>query len=216
MSGFFETIKKPNKKSEGEPLWLLAYVDLTTNLMALFVLMLAISKVDNNKFDSIKTVITRTRTDTLDLLEKRLITEIQKKNLSKMVKTQLGEFGLQVEFQGNMMFESSSDKLTQKALVQVTDLLKVLARTDKKYKLSLEGHTDDVPPKNTKQNNWTLSSQRGLAFLLELKKWGVPEHRMNVAGFAHTKPKVPLDGKSGVALAEARSQNRRVIVRVYQ
>lgn len=218
MSGFFETVKVQKKKKAGEPLWLLAYVDLTTNLMALFILMLAMSKVDTNKFDAVSKQVTRQRTDSLDELQKRLDAEIKKRNLDKQVVTNLGMFGLNVEFLNGVMFTSASANLSPFALNEAKPLLDILSKVDKKYLLSLEGHTDDVPlsRKGKFRDNWSLSSARGVALLDKMRELGVPDLRMNISGFADTRPKIAIVGKSGKDLEAARASNRRVVIRVYQ
>lgn len=218
MSGFFEAIKVQKKKKEGEPLWLLAYVDLTTNLMALFILMLAMSKVDTNKFDAVSKQVTRQRTDNLDDLQKKLDAEIKKRKLDKLVVTNLGMFGLNVEFLNGVMFDSASANLSSFALNEATPILGILKGTDKKYLMAFEGHTDDTPLKKSKnfKDNWALSSARGVALLDKMRSLGVPDARMNVAGFADTRPKMPIAGKTGKELEQARASNRRVVIRVYQ
>ncbi len=218
MSGFFETVKVQKKKKAGEPLWLLAYVDLTTNLMALFILMLAMSKVDTNKFDAVSKQVTRQRTDSLDELQKRLDAEIKKRNLDKLIVTNLGMFGLNVEFLNGVMFNSASANLSPFALNEAKPLLDILSKVDKKYLLSLEGHTDDVPlsKKGKFRDNWSLSSARGVALLDKMRELGVPDLRMNISGFADTRPKIATVGKTGKDLEAARASNRRVVIRVYQ
>lgn len=218
MSGFFDSIKVQKKSKESEPLWLLAYVDLTTNLMALFILMLAMSKVDTNKFDAVSKNVTRQRTDSLDDLQKKIDSEVKKRKLDKLVVTNLGEFGLNVEFLNGVMFDSASANLSSFALNEATPILDILGKSDKKYLLAFEGHTDDVPLKKSKsfRDNWALSSARGVALLTKMRELGVPDTRMNVAGFADTRPKISVKGKTGKELEQARAANRRVVIRVYQ
>ena len=160
---------------------------------------------------------------------------MKKKKLEDKVDVNLKDFGLVIQFRSEQMFFPGSDRLTKVALQDFAPVLDILASIEKKYSFSLEGHTDDVPLIGSKtfKDNWSLSSSRGAAFLKELYGRGVPVVRMNIAGFADTrpvqdpKPLVELlrsngtktkssDEPPAVKLRKARQLNRRVVVRVYQ
>jgi chemotaxis protein MotB len=117
-----------------------------------------------------------------------------------------------------VLFASASANLGEKALKDASPILNILSKTDKKYSLAFEGHTDDMPMgKNSLfRDNWDLSSARGVALLSQMARMGVPEERMSVAGYAHTRPKQPYVGKTGTELETARTSNRRVVIRVFQ
>lgn len=200
-------------KKSGESLWLMSYADLTTNLMALFVMMLAMSQTSVQKFDALSKVVTKQRTDSLDELKKQIDAEVKRKSLEKSVTTDLGMSGLMVEFLGGVLFEQGSDKLSAFAAKEALPILQILQRTDVKYKLSFEGHTDDV---GSEDLNWALSSARGVALLNRMRELKVPQERMSIAGFGSTRPKVSISGKTGAELEKARSANRRVVIRVFQ
>ena len=215
---FFEAVKKKQKTKEKEPIWLLAYADLTTNLMCLFLLMLSMSTISSQKFSAVAKEVSRTRTDSLDDLQLKINAAIKARKLEKVVTTELGMFGLNVEFMNGVLFESASAKLSPFAANEATPILQILGKTEKKYLMSFEGHTDDVPLKKstTFKDNWALSSARGVAVLTKMREMGVPDERMSIAGFANTHPKVPYKGKVGKELESARAANRRVVIRVYQ
>lgn len=201
------------KKRQKESLWLISYADLTTNMMALFILMLSMSQVSAQKFDAVSKVITRQRTDSLDELKKQIDSEINLKGLQKNVVTELGMSGLMVEFLGGVLFEQGSDELSDFATKEATPILQILQKTDRKYFLSFEGHTDDVGADDV---NWALSSARGVALLNQMRELNVSQERMSVAGFGSTRPRIPVAGKTGTALEQARAANRRVVIRVFQ
>jgi len=212
----FETILRPQRRSRkktGDSPWITSYADLTTNLMALFVLMLAMSQVNVQKFDAVSQVVTRQRTDSLDELKKQIDAQIATRGLSGSVSTELGMSGLMVEFLGSVLFEQGSDKLSAFAAREAVPILQILQNTDSKYLLSFEGHTDDVGKDDL---NWALSSARGVSLLNRMRALNVSQERMSVAGFGSTRPKVSTEGKSGEELEKARSLNRRVVIRVYQ
>jgi chemotaxis protein MotB len=207
---------KPRKRTKQE-LWLMSFTDIMTNLLGFMILILSFSKVDQNRFDSISKEMTRKRTDSLDQLKAKLESQIQEKNLEKAVTVDLDLSGLHIEFEGSVLFETGQADLNESAQAQASPILNLLVDIDPKYIISLEGHTDDLALQGgTYKNNWILSSARGTALLMLLEKLGVEHERMKVSGYADTRPKVPLDGLDGEELREARRQNRRVVIRVFQ
>ncbi len=73
-------------------------------------------------------------------------------------------------------------------------------------KVRLEGHTDAVPIHNARyRSNWELSAARGVTMLeLLTSKYGVPESRLSVGGYAETIAIASNDTPEG------RARNRRV------
>jgi len=69
----------------------------------------------------------------------------------------------------------------------------------------IEGHTDDIPIATAQfPSNWFLSSARASSVAQELESLGVNPKRMEVVGYAATRPRVAnLDNKS-------REINRRI------
>lgn len=228
---YFDSISAAKKPKAKEELWLISYADLVTNLMAFFIMLLSMSKYDAVKMNAVTKEISRVRADTLDKLEAKLMEGIKAGKLEGRVSVQLQDFGLNVEFRGDRMFDSGTDTLTPEFRKELAPVLGILAKMEEKYSIALEGHTDDVPLVGSRhfKDNWGLSSARGVSLMQEFARLGVPHRRMNIAGFADTRPKEdpkPLlealkkPGADRKALEEklraARSHNRRVVVRVYQ
>jgi chemotaxis protein MotB len=219
MSAFDEIQPIGRKARKKDELWLISYADLVTNLMAVFIMMLAISSVDMSKFEAISSGITqKAQKNTLEQLKKQVDAEVTKRHLQKRVSTSLGLSGLHVEFLNGVLFASAKAELSPAALQEAMPILDILKATDSKYSLAFEGHTDDMPLGKSAlfRDNWDLSSARGVALLSQMARMGVPENRMIVSGYAHTRPKVPYVGKVGEQLEQARAANRRVIIRVFQ
>lgn len=219
MSAFDEIQPIGRKARKKDELWLISYADLVTNLMAVFIMMLAISSVDMSKFEAISSGMTqKPQKNTLEQLKKQIDNEIVKRQLQKRVSTSLGLSGLNVEFLNGVIFASASANLSPTAVSEAMPILEILKNTDPKYSLAFEGHTDDMPlGKNAQyRDNWDLSSARGVALLSQMALMGVPEKRMSVSGYAHTRPKVPYVEKVGEALEHSRAANRRVVIRVFQ
>jgi len=212
-----EFIRRPKKHSE--PLWLVAYLDLMTNLLAMFIFLVSISVISQSKYESSTKGIVDHKSETLDELKAKIDTAIEQNHLQDLVKTSLGFDGLRVIFTSSSLFDSGSDRIEMKSILRTDPILNEIIKADPRYQINLEGYSDDVALKtggsSKFHDNWGLSSARGVALLNVLQKKGITSSRMSVAGFADTKPSIPTVGKQGKALEEARAANRRVVIRVY-
>lgn len=79
-------------------------------------------------------------------------------------------------------------------------------------RVSVEGHTDDIPISNALySSNWDLSAARAVAVAQQmLDTANLTPDRLTVSGFAETRPQAPNDTWEG------RAQNRRVEIVVKQ
>ncbi|EMP54308.1 flagellar motor protein MotB [Marinobacter santoriniensis NKSG1] len=109
---------------------------------------------------------------------------------------------IRVEEKGS--FPSGSAELTWEFEGLLLDMAKVLA--DMPGKLTIEGHTDDLPIHTSRfYSNWDLSAARAAAVANVLLASGaIDPIRMAVKGLADTQPRVPNTS------AENRAKNRRV------
>lgn len=109
---------------------------------------------------------------------------------------------IRVEEKGS--FPSGSAELTYEFEGLLLEMAKVLA--DMPGKLTVEGHTDDIPIRTSRfYSNWDLSAARSAAVANVLLATGdVEPRRLAVKGLADTEPRV--DNIS----AENRAKNRRV------
>jgi len=79
-------------------------------------------------------------------------------------------------------------------------------------RISIEGHTDEVPINTASfHSNWELSSQRAINVLQALQGAGVARERMSARAYADTRP---LAGSAQQQLEQRRASNRRVVIRV--
>ncbi|MBU4271813.1 MAG: OmpA family protein [Planctomycetes bacterium] len=110
----------------------------------------------------------------------------------------------------DVLFDSGEAVLKPGAERLLDDLVRVLrspAAGD--LKIMVAGHTDnqliaDRMVREKYPNNFHLSTARALAVADRLKRAGLPEHRMGVAGFGPCQPITPN------ATARDRQKNRRV------
>ncbi|MFE8071057.1 flagellar motor protein MotB [Marinobacteraceae bacterium S3BR75-40.1] len=109
---------------------------------------------------------------------------------------------IRIEEKGS--FPSGSAKLTwafEGLLIRVAKVLE-----DMPGKLTIEGHTDDLPIRSDRyDSNWNLSADRAAAVAnVLLEASNIEPTRVRVQGFADTRPRVPNSN------AENRALNRRV------
>jgi len=110
---------------------------------------------------------------------------------------------LRLEVGDGILFASGTADLGSGGQTLIEEL--VTALDDDRLKISVEGHTDDIPINTARfPSNWELSSIRATTVARELIAHGIPQHRIRVTGFADTRPRAPNDSPANRAL------NRRV------
>lgn len=110
---------------------------------------------------------------------------------------------LRLEIGDGILFDSGTADLGSPGRALIEEL--VTALQDDRVKISVEGHTDNVPINTPRfPSNWELSSIRATTVARELIEHGIPQHRIRVTGFADTQPRAPNDSAANRAL------NRRV------
>lgn len=211
--------------------WLLTYADLITLMMAFFVIMYAMSKADEAKFNAMKnTLAVAFRTDggassmvftqqgtqpveqalSLDGSKETedfqdIIRKIQA-NLKdqRMVAFTIDERGLTIRFLDSVLFDLGRADLRTDGL-GLLDAVGGALRNTPRY-VRVEGHADNLPI-NTLQfpSNWELSASRSIAvtrYLIE--KHGADPRRMSSLGYGEFRPLHPNTSE------EHRAKNRRV------
>jgi chemotaxis protein MotB len=213
--------------SGGSLRWLLTYADMITLLLAFFVIMYAISKVDVKKYESLAVSLRGAfNTSPGTLLPARggeqlvpradLVFEIVAK-LKERLGEELRDGRIQIErgpdavvlrFQDAVFFERGKAELRPGArpiLDQVAGVVEGLP-----YPLEAEGHTDTLPIRSLQYpSNWELSVARATAVVRYLvESHGLSPLRLAARGLGEHKPLFPNDPTQGEA------RNRRVELRV--
>ena len=136
------------------------------------------------------------------ILEERLNKEIQ----DKQVSLKMMEKGLVITFVGDVLFDSGKAKIRPEAYSSLDKVARVLNENVADLSVGVEGHTDNVPIKQSKwKSNWELSSARALSVLHYLvDEKGVNAERMSAVGYGEFRPVASNDTSSG------RQENRRV------
>lgn len=214
-----EPVRKQVKKSEA--LWMMSFSDMALVLMCFFALLLSTMKPDKEKFKHVKEgfveEITKKKDKPLNQVAKEIKEKIKEKKLSKVASVTKTSDGLAIEFKNGILFSPGLAGLKSKHRATLQEVMKVVADIGEEYDIRVEGHTDDLGlgSKNRYRSNWELSAARAASMLMELQELGISERRMQVIGYAHTRPKIEVANLKGKQLKLARARNRRVVIWIY-
>lgn len=219
--------------------WLITYADMITLLMAFFIMMYAMSRVDQGKFAALATSV-RTEFagsglpagDDIAMINKGLATSLGivnggrhslKENIKTGLDRAIGDEELRdhikvLELDGNLvirlisdrvLFPSGSAELTEEHKELLTHVAKIIRLLP--FDIRVEGHTDNVPI-NTPlfPSNWELSARRATNVVLYLVcVQGIKPDRLSATGYADTRP------VASNSTARGRQQNRRIDIIVF-
>ncbi len=124
--------------------------------------------------------------------------------LQQQVNLKSEERGMVITLANDLLFAPGQATLSPRAERAIHQVAAILRHGDQP--ISVEGHTDNVPPGPgaAASNNWSLSLQRALAVLHYLNvKEHIAARRLRVAALGDTRPLVPND------TPKHRAMNRR-------
>lgn len=206
--------------SDEDSAWLITYLDMMTLLLTLFVVMLAYSTFEPEKFTSLKTSLNKeiskqvpptpekadvARQDPAEQLARRLAQQLGQAGLSDAVKIEVEERRLTLQMQEKILFASGYAELNTRGM-QLLDRLAPTFMAPGQM-ISVEGHTDNVPiSTGAFPSNWELSASRASRVVRYLAERGVPVNRLRAIGYGETRP------LAGNADEQGRIANRRVSI----
>ena len=189
--------------------WVVSYSDFVTMLLALFIVMFAISQnvaktqakiIEDNNLQVIENATGETH-KTVDELIQELNTKLAENSSVKLVKD---ERGLIVRMNDSILFDEGSAIIKKNASNTLNEIINVLTTVDNK--ILVEGHTDSTPI-NTKTypSNWELSTARATNIIGYIIRTGkIPPQRLSAAGYGEYMPIADNTSSGGRLL------NRRV------
>ncbi len=182
--------------------WVVSYADLVTMLLALFMVLFAISQ--NISKHQAKIISENAIIEQVEQLEelKVLFNEIIAKN--ENIKYLQDGRGLVLRLNNSILFDAGSADIKKEAIVTIDEIIDTIAKIDNN--IIVEGHTDSTPIKNDKYpSNWELSTARAtniIAYMIKTKK--IAPKRLSAVGYGEYMP--VADNTSN----EGRLLNRRV------
>ncbi len=135
---------------------------------------------------------------------KVLSEELKKEIEEGRIEISMQQRGLVVSFTQAALFPSGEAVISADALSGLEKLAAAMKKIPNPVRL--EGHSDSVPIRTPRfRSNWELSAARSIALMEILSdRFGVPQERLSIAGYADTAPIASND------TAEGRARNRRV------
>lgn len=212
--------------------WRLTLADMMTLILCFFVVMLSVSKIDPNRYEAMSGILaeamkgkaapskreTEQAVAPMDRKSRNLFElELELAKLigreSRAVNLKLRPDAVAINLKGGVFFQLGSADLTSEAISILDKLAHPL--TDAHYKLTVEGHSDNLPIKSSQfPSNWELSSARASSVARFFIAQGFPKDDIRVMGLADTEPLAPNTDKAGNSLPDNQAMNRRVVILV--
>ncbi|RUM92301.1 MAG: cell envelope biogenesis protein OmpA [Thiomicrospira sp.] len=214
--------KQPVDNEGGQDEWLITYADAMTLILAFFILILSISEIKQDKFETLQTnlgqgLLKKEKVvNPLQNLESALSNVLENNQINPAEAMTLNENELRIDLPGELLFEVGSTNLEPKSEQLITALAKeIKAFPLHNYLIEIEGHTDDTPIHSIRfPSNWELSSGRAISVLKVFFNTGINKQRLKAIGYADTRPKKPNRTKKGIAIPSNQATNRRVEIKV--
>jgi len=202
--------------------WLITYADTITNLMALFIMMLAVSTVDLSAFEQVSAQLQKDFTGKetarpISEIRQQIERIVESKGLEDQIEISQDKKGVVVEFSSNILFTSGKADLLPAIKPTFTEIAEELKNeTYRSYTIEVEGHTDDNPIHTAEfPSNWELSARRATNVIRFMLDADVEKSRLKAAGYADIHPKVPNRDAAGKPIPENQARNRRIVIRLY-
>ncbi len=213
--------------------WLVSYADFITLLFAFFVVMYAISQVNEGKYKLLSDALTQAfKPDAASAVPKPPAvpdavphgtapsSQEQMQSIAREVVNALGDLvrsgqvrvtesglGVAVEINASVLFESGHADLMAQAQPVLESLARVLVPLPND--IQIEGHTDNEPIATPQfPSNWELSATRASSVVRLFNRTGIAAVRLAAVGYADTRNVADNDTPEG------RARNRRVTVMI--
>jgi chemotaxis protein MotB len=204
--------------------WMVTFTDLVSLMLTFFVMLFAMSHVGIGKWESITDSLSlslnpgyalsaaptsarhsisttfRKRAINLDYLSVVLDETIHADPLLQTARLVRYDDRLVIVLPGDLLFESDSSVLSEKARKAVFDIGGVLRNIGNE--IAVKGHTDPAAPSSRYVSNWELSTARAIAVRNALRRSGYDRDMLafGVADSAFaTLPDLPEDQKRALA-----------------
>ena len=200
--------------------WVVSYADFVTMLLALFVVMYAVLRIDNQRLaefnakikqkftqDKIENVTKYQADSSSENVEEILRDNVDQTNSVKILKT---EKGIVIRLNNKVLFDEGGADMKPESQKTLQEIVKVLTKIDNP--VIIEGHTDALPIRNAKYpSNWELSTARATNIISYLVTKGkISPRRLSAVGYGEYMPIANNTTISG------RMLNRRVDIIVLE
>jgi chemotaxis protein MotB len=221
--------KKSEEKLEtaGMMRWLLTYADMITLMLALFIILFAMSTISRVKVQEFAKLVSAGFNNTwsvnqppnggangsqsfqasasIPAIEKELQQYVRKSHLEQQVQVRQSTRGLVITLLSDKSFFNSGSARMRPETLRILAGIAPFLKLNNNH-IRVEGNTDNVPIHTSRYpSNWELSTARAVNVLRYLvEDEGLNPVRMSAAGYGRFKPRTP-----NLTPAE-RQENRRV------
>lgn len=208
------------KHDEGEGAWLISYADVMTLLVGFFVMLMSFSKIDMEKFESMKRETSKSLGGEYKQPQQKLVLNLQRvlaeANLQDKVEIKQTETLAELSFPGGLFFDTGSIHLRAEAKSLLNKLVPVVLEEARGHSVIIEGHTDSVPLRSGQDiaTNWELSSLRACTVLRMFESLGFNRKNLQAIGWGDTRPVVPESSANPVSVESRQARNRRVVIKI--
>lgn len=188
--------------------WLLTYQDVITLLLVMMVVMLSFAGPGKHgapvsaTTEAAPSVVAKPEPEP----EPDPLAGLLLDNLGKNIEVVVNKGTVSFRISSEVLFNSGEANLSAPGLAVMGRLVPVLGR-GARYRVVVEGHTDNVPIQTERfPSNWELSTGRAASVVRYLQSQGIEPARMRATGYADTRPIASNDTPQG------RAANRHVEV----
>ena len=207
--------------------WLLTYADMITLMLALFIILFAMSTISESKvqrfarevtagFDNVWSVNQPPNggtngqemmdsSSTVPAIEKDLQQYVAQNHLEKSVQVRLDRRGLVITLLSDKSYYNSGSADLRPQTMAILDAVSKFLKKNENL-IRVEGNTDNVPIATAAfPTNWELSTARAVNVVRYLhERDAIESTRLSAAGYGEFHP------RTSNATDESRQQNRRV------
>lgn len=188
--------------------WQTIYCSLMLLLVVFFVMLIAYSAIDKERFQQIKKVAHKgpvASEASPDMNQAMQSMRQLNENLGidsdcTVIRTQEG---FKAVVPNPVLFASGDASLGQGTYPILDGIMRIAQRD--RLSIQVEGHTDNLPIHTEKfPSNWELATMRAISILRYLQQRGIPSERLSAIGFSEYRPAASNDTPEG------RQKNRRI------
>ena len=182
--------------------WVVSYADLVTMLLALFMVLFAVSQnVTKTQAKIISETSAMQEIEQLDELKQLFSEKIEQSDGIKYLKDGRG---LVIRLNNSILFDAGSAIIRKDSLKTIDEIIETISQIDNNT--IVEGHTDSTPIKTDKfPSNWELSTARATNIIAYMIKSGkIKPKRLSAVGYGEYMPIADNTSNDGRLL------NRRV------
>jgi chemotaxis protein MotB len=214
--------------SHDESNWLVSYADMMTLLCGFFVMLFSMANMDQQKYQKAAEAISQqfggeyhAPADPVDETKKFVTQVLQEQGVDKETTVRTSPSGVALVFHSTLFFDTLSADIKpqgQEVMLKLIQSVKSMQdKSNKKYKIVVEGHTDNRPiTAGPFPSNWELSGARASRVVRMFLENGFAADHLTAIGYGETRPEFPSRFPNGTWNEESLAKNRRVVLRILE